>query len=202
MVEHNLAKVGVASSSLVSRSIFFEVINRMPTSLNECESYFIDDLQNTINPKFCIDVGIGYGKTGQIIRQTHPDCHITGFEIFSKYLADAKDDLDSWYDTIISEDFYQWIQNNVDWSVDLIVFGDVLEHFFKSKVYDILDMCKHRTRWIAIKTPIKYLQNSYDNNIHEAHISTISLNDLVSYDLVHYVKKDSIAYYLIRGLVS
>ena len=174
----------------------------MPSSYDNCDPIFINDLLNIICPNSCFDVGCGYGKSGHIIKTHFPQCQLVGFEIYQKYIEDEKHNLFLHYSQIHNEDFYAWIQNNVDWQVDLVVFGDVLEHFFKSKVYDILDMCRYRTKWIVINVQIDYLQNTYDGNIHEAHVSTITLQELVvSNDIVHYAKIGQICYYLIKGLI-
>lgn len=175
----------------------------MPASCSNCDHLFINDLVNIIKPASCFDVGCGYGKTGYLVKSQMPNTHITGFEVYPKYIDDQKDNLSKVYDEIIINDFYLWIQNNVDWQVDLIVFGDVLEHFMKSKVFDILDMCSYRAKWIVIKVPLNYLQNTYDNNINEAHLSTIKLHELaLSYNIVHYAQVGIIHYYLIKGLLT
>ena len=171
----------------------------MPTSFNHTDEYFISDLKEIIKPSICFDVGTGYGKRGRIVKSLYPDCKIIGFEFFKKYVDEKKEELKRYYNNIYICDFYDWIQKNVDWKADLIVFGDVLEHILKSRVYDILDMCLNRCRWIVIITPVGIRQNNVQDNIKEAHISIISLADLYKYNIYHYLKKGPLTYYLIRG---
>ncbi len=173
----------------------------MPTSHDFCDPLFLYDVRNTIKPQTCFDVGVGYGKTGSLIKQVAPNCRISGFEIHQQYIDDRKEHLETLYDSIIAADFYEWMQKNVDWKVDLIVFGDVLEHFLKSRALDILDVSIYRSKWIVIKAPVSYCQESHEGNIFEAHLSNILLKDLASYNIIHYAKVQFMTYYLIKGLL-
>lgn len=161
----------------------------------------VQDLVSQVQPNSCFDVGIGDGKMMKLVKGVFPECTVIGFEVF---LANIKpEEYNGAYDSIQHTDFYKWIENNNDWEVDLIVFGDVLEHFMKSKVIDILDLCRTRCKWIIAKIPLNYKQHSIYGNLYEGHLSEISLQDLDHLNIVHYLKKEidewSMTYYLIRG---
>ena len=63
----------------------------MPDSSNACDIYFENDLKSVIRPKSVFDIGVGYGKSGKIVKRLFPDAEITGFEIFKKYIDDKQE---------------------------------------------------------------------------------------------------------------
>ena len=177
-------------------------------SHNLCGKEFIEDLNKIVKPTSCFDVGVGEGKMGKLVKKNFPECNTVGFEIFNEYILKEKENIQPYYDYIQQADFYEWIKKNNDWSVDLIIFGDVLEHFMKSQVIDILDLCKTRCKWIMALIPLDYQQNTIAGNIHEGHLSEITLRDLMNYNIFHYSKRNAdiktwkITYYLIRGHIA
>jgi hypothetical protein len=104
----------------------------MPGSYTGLDDHFLEDLSRLIKPATVFDVGVGHGKVAKIIRSKFPEARITGWEVFPVELHETT------YDTMLKEDFLVWTRNNVDWQADLVVFGDVLEHFRHSEALDIL----------------------------------------------------------------
>ncbi len=147
---------------------------------------FLIKLSRFNNIKYCFDVGAGKGKYGKIVKDLFLGLYVIAFEIW-------KDDADLLiknhnYDKVYNTDFYSWsIKNN--FKADLIIFGDVLEHFSKSKAIDIIELCLYKCKWIIINSPIGYIENPINGNINETHISEISINDLVKYDIRGYAKE-------------
>jgi len=168
-------------------------------SSSTCDSEVLRDLA-LVMPTTCFDVGTGEGKMGRFVRRVAPSCEITGFEVFEANVPRGAP-----YNRIEKVDFYDWVSQNRDWSVDVVIFGDVLEHFMRSQVFDILDICTARSKWIIVKIPILFHQNSFGGNPHEAHVAEIALDDMKRYDIRNYAKKWDrdqsffMTYYLIRG---
>jgi hypothetical protein len=153
----------------------------------------------SIAPSNAIDVGVGYGKVGDILKTHFPKCITTGYEVFPDYISD---NVRKFYSKIIIGDFLKEYNKLPDFWCDLIVFGDVLEHFKHSEALDVLHVANYRCRWIALFTPLSYLQGAIEGNIFERHQSIIGLSDLVNFNIIHYVKhfKENIIYCLIKGL--
>jgi len=138
-------------------------------------------------PKVIFDIGVGKGKVGQLCRKVLPRSNIQGFEVYAPYIENYKENLKA-YDKIICADFRQWITVNSAWKADIIVFGDVLEHFFYSEVHDTIQFCLYRTKYILIVWPTDYPQDSFDDNSEEAHRSNFTFKDLAIYPVELYQK--------------
>lgn len=143
-----------------------------------------------INPISVFDIGVGAGKYGRLTKEVCPKAHIYGVEVDSTYLKDpqfkASQDL---YAQIQNIDFRELIKT---WECehDLFIFGDVLEHFFRSEVFDCLDFCLSRCKYIMCLIPLGCRQGVWQGHNSERHISEISLQDLAKYDIVEYQKKE------------
>lgn len=169
----------------------------MPYSYRGLDHHIVSDADQ-IQPQVIFDVGVGVGKIGSLLKA--PGRTIVGFEVFPQYITNL---VRPFYSDIRIQDFVEFANTEFDWSADLIVFGDVIEHFSHSEAIDVLETCNYRCKYIAIQTPLSYLQNSMEGNKHEAHRCVIGLQDLMRYNIVHYVKDESvnIIYCLIKGLV-
>ena len=171
----------------------------MPGSSTLCNNYLIEDLKQ-IQPKTIYELGIGRGMMAKLTRDVLPDVHVTGFEIFEQYI---KDHNPKWYNKIIIADYWKWIQESIDWTVDLILIPDSIEHLLLSRALDVLDMVQQRCKWIIIKTPLKYKQNTHFGNIYEGHISELTLPKLINYDIRKYIIEEedtwAMSYIKIKG---
>lgn len=171
----------------------------MPGSWQGNDRYFIDDLKQLIKPNTAIDVGIGAAKIGWLLREHAPGCRVTGHEIWEPHLTP---EYRAFYETIIIGDFSDWIERNKDWTTDLIVFGDVLEHMLYHRAMSVLDHCYYRVRWMALQVPINMVQDTTEDNPHSPHQCNITWQDLARFNVVHYVKalEVDIFYCLIKGI--
>lgn len=173
----------------------------MPGSSTILDSLLIEDLQY-IKPKTAWEVGCGKGRIGGLIKRTVPGVALRGFDIHEQYLIDHKKTLGC-YNELTVCDFSKWVFENVDWWVDLIIFPDVLEHMPLSAVIDVLDNAKQRTRYIIMKIPLRYKQNTMFNNLKEAHVSEPLLIDLIRFDVRKYIVEEGdgwgMSYVLIKG---
>ena len=168
----------------------------MPYSYTGLDHWFERDLVELIKPATMFDVGVGAGKIGKLIDKLTP-CLRKGFD--PKSIPESIQCYNQFEECL----FQDWIKTKTDWSVDLVVFGDVLEHMEWATMRSVLDFCQYRCKWMAIFTPLHYLQNSAEGNIHEAHRCVVRPADLLNYKLVHYVLdlKEDIYYALLKGLL-
>jgi len=148
-----------------------------------------------INPKSVLDVGIGFGKWGFLLRESleifrghnNPYAHegklkwslkIDGVEVFDRYITDVQRNI---YDQIIIGDIRFLIDrlNNYD----LILLGDVIEHFTKAEGLALLRKCYDKCNMaVLITTPIHFFpQKDKFANIFEMHKSLWTRRDFKHY---------------------
>lgn len=175
----------------------------MPDSWTGNDHFFIEDVKK-YTPMTALDVGVGHGKVGRLLFETmEGKCHIEGIEVYPPYLAQKV--LYVYYKRIHEMDVVDWMQQNVDWQKDLVVFGDVLEHLTYSNAISILHQTMYRAKLVAVFTPMAYLQNSLEGNKHEAHRCSLKLQDFASFNVLHYVNEPmgtlGLQYVLMKGFV-
>lgn len=146
----------------------------------------IQQIVSSLQPQTIIDVGIGKGKIGQLCRQASPTAKISGFEVYQPFVEKYKENYNGVYESVVIADFREWIRQNSNWQADLIVFGDVLEHFFYSEVHDVIQFCLYRVKYLMAIWPTEYLQNDFDGNLEESHRSNFKLSDLARYPIRYY----------------
>jgi hypothetical protein len=126
-----------------------------------------------INAKSILDIGVGFGKWGLLIREyfdLRPDekkgyddwsIRLDGIEANEKYLTPVHDYI---YDHIFVGEAIDILSNN-NLYYDLILGIDVIEHFTKTKGLEFLNLCRNRGRTVFINTPNIYykLQREYFN---------------------------------------
>lgn len=132
----------------------------------------IDNLQTVI------DIGPGAGKYGRMVRDAHPDAHITGLEIDADYPDRFK--LSRIYDQVLVQrgsEIMRW--PNVGGAVwDLVIAGDVLEHMPKSEGLDLLHFLVYRAHYLWLVWPMRYIQGDLDGHVSEAHVSVWTESDV------------------------
>ena len=147
---------------------------------------FCIDVLMHINPASVLDVGVGFGRWGAITREfcelwqerILPESwkiHIEGIEGFPDQLGPWQK---SFYNQIHIGDARQLLgQLPGPW--DLIIFGDVLEHFEKQESRDILKRCLDHANYLLINIPIGagFEQGERYGNPYEAHLSLWEVND-------------------------
>jgi predicted O-methyltransferase YrrM/SAM-dependent methyltransferase len=141
--------------------------------------YCIDVLM-AVNPRRVLDVGVGFGRWGAVTREfcelwqerVLPETwqvQIDGIEGFPGQLGDWQKSL---YDQIHIGDARKLLPNiSADW--DLIIFGDVLEHFEKSEARRLLNLCLDKSQYVLVNIPIGagFDQAERYGNPYEAHLS-------------------------------
>jgi len=148
-----------------------------------------------------LDVGAGFGKWGFLIRDsfdvatfqnfTKDDwkLDITAIEPFPKYITPLQEHL---YNRIIQKDLFACMDELEDY--DLVILGDVIEHFEKEKGYEALDKLLGHTRHLIISTPNGFMpQGAWAGNDREIHRSGWTLEDFGKYNVVeHKIVEDNL----------
>jgi hypothetical protein len=158
----------------------------MPHSATTFDSILQDHVRN-IKPTSILDVGAGAGKNGKLIRDLGYTGNLECIEPTSSYITDFN--LESVYDTVHHTDLKTFIDTQYKFQYDLVIFGDMLEHLFRSTVIDYLDYFLYKSKWIIIIWPTNMPQDDWGNNKYEIHKSNFKINDLTEkFDVQFYLK--------------
>ena len=159
----------------------------MPTSPYAHMQTFVNYLIET-NPSSLLDIGLGNGKLGFVARdlldvmlgQRHKrrewQVRIDGIEIFGDYIQNHQKDI---YDNIYIGDAFEIIDQLGPY--EMIVIGDVLEHFDKDKGWQFLERCVARsTGHIILNIPLgdAWEQPEMYGNPYEKHRSVWKWSEL------------------------
>jgi 2-polyprenyl-3-methyl-5-hydroxy-6-metoxy-1,4-benzoquinol methylase len=165
----------------------------MPTSASEAIPYIVEFLREEVpHPKRILDVGVGFGKLGFLIRDyfeakdhlrlTKDEWRIkiVGIEIYRKYISELQKYI---YDQILIGDVFDKLPTLGKFDVALL--GDILEHFEKEDGHRLLaELFKH-TKNIVVSTPSGYkAQSRIGGNSNEAHKSGWTMKDFKRYSIV------------------
>ncbi len=151
----------------------------MGTSNWQNISYVIDIIK-TLDPQRILDFGAGFGRWGILAREfleIWGDANysgiwkrqIDGVEVFADYIKPYHH---YFYTNIYIEEGYSWIFSNTA-KYDLAIFGDVLEHFEKTKAFQILDKALSISDFVLVNIPLgsNWEQSGKDSNDYEEHKS-------------------------------
>jgi hypothetical protein len=152
----------------------------MPTS-PYAHLYTLVTYLDVVRPVSILDVGLGNGKLGFIARdyldvmigeryhKTQWQLQLDGIEVFGDYIQDHQRAI---YNDIMIGDAFDIIDGLGQY--DMIIMGDVLEHFGKEKGLSFMDKCiAHTHKAIALFLPLGdgWSQGAIYGNPHEAHRS-------------------------------
>lgn len=134
----------------------------------------VAQLIERMKPATVLDIGPGAGKYGLMIQGLRARGlaveNLSAVEIDPSYID--RFELAKIYDVVQLGDATALPDVGADAKWDLVILGDVLEHFRKSRGSDLLEYLYYRTRYIVAVVPIDYIQGSWDGHQAEAHIST------------------------------
>ena len=149
----------------------------MPTS----HPYQLNEILEVVlktRPLSILDVGVGFGKYGVLVREYlefwdgSPDYknwkyRIDGVEVFEQYLTPLH--------TFIYNNIYvgeaSAILPTLPHQYDLILLIDVIEHFTEAEGLAFLDLCFKRAKNVLISTPfVMAAQGDAFDNPHETHL--------------------------------
>lgn len=164
-------------------------------------------------PKSVLDLGVGFGLAGAIVRQYLDDgvkpfkTELNGVEAFGGY----KNTCWGLYDKVFEEDIRafvdRWLKapsdpQNKNVGFDFIIFSDVLEHFEKEEglklIYDLIGLLnKGGVLWIA--TPGVWCeQDAVHGNEYERHRSLWKWNEFPSgFEVIKNGQGDEHGHYMI-----
>ncbi len=155
----------------------------MPTSQPRTVTTVFSIVQ-LLQPKSVIDIGVGHGKTGILLREfldimslrynkEEWVTRVYGIEAFSAYRNPVWDYA---YDSVTIGDGLECLQKLPH--VDLILALDVWEHFEQSYATQMLDACLKKAEVLLISTPKSPLrQADVFGNPFERHVSKWSPKD-------------------------
>jgi len=153
---------------------------------------FCVDVLMKIEPTRVLDIGVGFGRWGMLVREfcdvwfgrvfrSDWKVWIEGVEGFSQNIDDYHR---FFYNRIRVADFQDIYSELIDrWNV--IIFGDVLEHFEKKEAIEILNWALSNSDYVLVNIPLgeNWEQNEMYGNILEKHLSTWSLDDFKQFHL-------------------
>jgi hypothetical protein len=153
-------------------------------------------------PTSLLDVGLGNGKIGFIARdfldvmlgepgkfkKEDWTTKIDGIEVFPDYIQDHQKAI---YDEIYIGNAFDVIDTLGNY--DMIVLGDVLEHFEKNRAHQFLDKCiAHSNKHLIVCIPLgeKWTQEAIYGNSYERHLSFWRFEEfepfVSAYEIFHY----------------
>lgn len=117
-----------------------------------------------INPTTILDIGAGRGAYATIMFLYKPNIIFDAVEIWEPYVETFN--LKNKYRNIFIED----VRNFNNFSYDLVIFGDVLEHMPMQDAIDVWNKTSKQAKYALISIPIVHMpQEEIDNNPYEVH---------------------------------
>lgn len=129
-----------------------------------------------IAPKRVLDVGVGFGKWGFLIRELldftqgrlEPETWTT--EIVGVEAFDYRSPLHDWvYDRMIRADVRDVVDELTGY--DAVVLGDVIEHLPKDDGMALLEQLLVGNGTVVLSTPFDFFEQDIADNDHEQHLS-------------------------------
>jgi len=130
---------------------------------------------STINHNNILDIGVGRGKYGFLIREYFSDVNkLDGIDIFEKYITDIHKNI---YDNML-------IGNALDMEIgnyDVHLLIDIIEHWDKEETHNLISRLLKNGN-VIIATPNRFIQQgAYMGNEWERHKTFWSLDDFKRY---------------------
>lgn len=145
-----------------------------------------------IEPRQVLDVGVGFGRWGIIVREfcdvwfgrvlrEEWNINIEGIEAFP---ANIDEYHKSFYNKIHLGDA-KAILPTLKNQWDVIIFGDVLEHFERSLGEKILRWSIDHSSYVLVNVPlgVSWSQDDKYGNLYERHLSSWEASDFINYSL-------------------
>jgi 2-polyprenyl-3-methyl-5-hydroxy-6-metoxy-1,4-benzoquinol methylase len=145
------------------------------------------DVIIALKPSSVIDVGAGFGKYGVLCReyldlwnerqQYESVRRIDAVEVFNKYITPLHEFI---YTNIYTENILKLV-DKLDFSYDLVLVIDVLEHFNKEEGMTLVRILLSKNNGILISTPKDPSpQKDVFGNVHEIHRSRWQKQELLN----------------------
>lgn len=139
-----------------------------------------------LDPCCVMDIGIGYGKWGFLVREALDwasgrlereswAVRIYGIEVFP-----YESPLHDWvYDRVTRADVLD-VQGDIS-GFELVMINDVIEHIDKPQAMDLLRGLVARNRNVIVSTPLEFFGQEIADNEHEHHISHWTMDDFAEF---------------------
>ncbi len=117
-----------------------------------------------------VDIGPGEGTYADLLRPMFPRARFFGVEKWAPYIR--RFGLDAKYDEVIVADG-AWL----DWQrlgkgIELVIFGDVLEHMAEDEARWCWRQARANARWVLLSIPIRdHPQGEWGGNPYEEHVA-------------------------------
>jgi hypothetical protein len=130
-------------------------------------------------PKSILDIGVGFGKYGVLLREyldvwnerysrDQWQTRIDGIEVFKEYISPLHKFI---YNQIYFGNALE-VLPKLEHRYDLILLIDVLEHFSHDQGLKLLEYCQQRAKSVIVSTPKRFLkQKDVFGNVFETHQS-------------------------------
>ena len=166
----------------------------MPTS-PYAHLYSLVTYLETVRPASILDVGLGNGKLGFIARDyldvmigeryhnTQWQLQLDGIEVYADYIQDHQRAV---YNDIFIGDAFD-VMDGLD-QYDMIILGDVLEHFDKTKGTAFIDKCfSHTRKAVVLFIPLGngWSQGAIYGHPHEAPLSVWQIDEFLPFCSQH-----------------
>ncbi|MFO7566888.1 MAG: class I SAM-dependent methyltransferase [Enhygromyxa sp.] len=146
-----------------------------------------------------LDLGPGAGKYGRMIRRVNENATIAAVECNPEYVAHFE--LESIYDVVRCGQVETMFDELPDFTVDVVIIGDMIEHLKKSDGVDLINYLVYRCRYCLVIYPHKYVQYSWRGRAAEAHRSVWTEHDFAPFSATHQTKK-SMSLAIITGYLA
>jgi hypothetical protein len=145
----------------------------MPSGPLEGAALLVDTLLTT-GPRRVLDLGMGTGKYGFLLREQHDlaegrwELQIDGVEGYAPYIADHQRAV---YDSIIVADVRDFLRETPERSYDVALALDLIEHFPPDEGRDLIRDTLRVAALVAITTPKRFYPQTEHANVLEHHQS-------------------------------
>lgn len=154
-------------------------------------------LLRRINPARILDIGAGEGKYGRLIRGCGlSQAHLTAIEFEPQRRAQL---LEIGYDEVRTMSATDLFKQSGE-SFEVVILGDVIEHFRKSEGQDLLEFLNYRSAYMLVITPECMPMSSA--NFYEGHNSLWRPEAMKWHDLWAHCRHGLMHFYLIRGYLG
>ena len=99
-------------------------------------------------PNTVLDIGVGAGKYGKLVKKVLPKALVVGVEVWAPYIEEFK--LDRIYDRVHICDARIY----PDFNYDLVFLGDVLEHMTKDEAIELWAKVSKQAKTAILSIPI------------------------------------------------